>query len=145
MGNKPGKRGRGKTDTESAEDMRFGEAMERDMERFSKQIETPRDVDEEWKDRERYDGNNNLNGAGDERYKVHTDAAFFNRMYMPYLGSGIAPVRSAADVRSDVNSEFSADIELAKRRSDAGIDVIDGAEYSSDQNGSNEREDKRKR
>jgi hypothetical protein len=123
MGNKPGnKGGKGKFDAEAAQDMKFAEAMERDMERFSRDSEDPRKIDEDWKNHERYDGNKNIArdtefGSGEEMH-VHTDAAFINRMYMPYLGSGVAPVSSVMDVRPDKNSEFSAEIDPGRKHGD---------------------------
>lgn len=109
-----GKTGRGKTDAEAAKDMMFGNAMERDMERYSREAENPRRIDEDWKNHLRYDGNRNLITGGDSEFADSiapgTDASFVDKMYMPYLGAGSSAERSAMNTKVDKTSEFSAEI-----------------------------------
>lgn len=113
MGHKKNNKGlRTKTDAEAAQDMKFGEAMEKDMERYSREAENPRRIDEDWKNHARYDGNRNLERADAEfgPEGPTSDAAFINRMYMPYLGSGASPLHSNIDPGKD--SEFSDELEF---------------------------------
>lgn len=116
MEHKPRNKGmRDKTEAEAAQDMKFGNAMMRDMERYSREAENPRKIDEDWKNHARFDGNRNLEARGDAEFGPEgsrsSDAAFINRMYMPYLGSGASPLHS--NINPGRNSEFSTELDLS--------------------------------
>lgn len=76
----PGKEIKTRKDAAAAkQDMEFGEAMEADMNGFSRDMERGRPADEGWKGRARYDGNKNL--------EIGQDLTFIDKMYNPVLKS----------------------------------------------------------
>ncbi len=115
----PGKEIKTRKDAASAkQDMEFGEAMESDMNRLSRDLVKGRTIDTDWKDRARSDGNRNIE-AGE-------DINFTDIMLRPVIMRPENAERSDMDSKIDTSVEAGEDIaELLKNNDERSIEQKD--------------------
>lgn len=98
----PGRKIKMRKDAASArQDVEFGEAMETNMNKFSRDLTKGRTIDEDWKNRTRYDGNKNLETGG--------DLTFIDKMYTPAVRMPDNPERGDVDTKINANFESGED------------------------------------
>jgi hypothetical protein len=88
-------------DAASKQDMEFGEAMEADMDRYSRDMASGRTADEKGRNNVGYDGNKNL--------ETGQDLTFTDKMYTPVVKSPESAERGDENLKSD-----NRDIELGE-------------------------------
>lgn len=97
----PGKKITTRKDAATAkQDMEFGEAMEADMKRYRRSMSGGAAVDEDWKNRPRFDGNKNLEAG--------QDLTFTDKMYTPVVKMPENAERGDTDTKSSEAGEDNA-------------------------------------